>query len=218
MAFGDSAVIDNFNRANAGPPPSANWSRGCIQFGADTGLIVTSNTCERGSVSGSYRQGGYWNAATFGPDCEVFVTVTTVPAADAGGVWLYARLTTIGSGTTDGYAVGVERAGGSFNQWGLYRIDNAGATILGSAITQAVANGDGVGLEVVGSTLTAYHKPSAGEWTSLGTRTDSTYTGAGNFGMEHLATPPDIFVDNFAGGTVAAADAVLVVPPVRRVF
>jgi hypothetical protein len=36
--------------------------------------------------------------------------------------------------------------------------------------------------------------------------------------MEHLATPPDIFVDNFAGGTVAAADAVLVVPPVRRVF
>jgi hypothetical protein len=201
MPFGSSAVLDNFNRADTNPPPSASWSQGCIQFTASTGIEVSSNTVRRGSLVATYRQGGYWNPATFGPDSEVFFTVPTIPTVDFDGFSLYARLVSIGSGTTDGYAVTVFRNGGVFNNWQIERIDNGVPTTLGAGFTQAIAAGDSVGLEIVGSTLTAYHKPSAGSWTSLTTRTDSTYSAAGNIGLEILG--PNERADDFAGGNAS---------------
>jgi hypothetical protein len=216
MPFGNSAVIDNFDRANEGPPPSASWTRGVLQLGASTGIQVDTNRIRRGSVVATYRQGGYWNAATFGPDCEVFCTLPIIPTADSGGVWLFARLTTIGSGTTDGYALGVERISGAFNDWRIYRIDNGAATLLGGTMYQTVSAGDSVGLEVIGTQLTAYYKAAGGSWMALGTQTDSTYATAGNLGVEILLTAER--VDDFSGGTVVggtfdfAAPSKLVVP------
>ena len=42
MAFPNTPVLDNFNRANEGPPPSANWV-GWIM--AASNLIVYTNVC-----------------------------------------------------------------------------------------------------------------------------------------------------------------------------
>jgi hypothetical protein len=48
--------------------------------------------------------------------------------------------------------------------------------------------------------ITVYYKAAAGSWTSLGTRTDSSYTGAGYVGLT-MYYYSDRRLDDFGGGT-----------------
>jgi hypothetical protein len=65
-AFPQTAVLDNFNRANGAI--GANWIDEPTQFS------IASNTLRPNNLD-SYIE---WNGATFGPNQEVFVTLTTV--------------------------------------------------------------------------------------------------------------------------------------------
>jgi hypothetical protein len=128
---------------------------------------------------------------------------------------LYARLVNIGAGTSDGYAVFFDMDPPEAIL--ICREDNGGLVVLGSSITDfAPSSGDGLGIEVVGNTISAYHRVG-GTWTSKGSRTDSTYTAAGKVGFK--VNTASVRIDNFGGGTVSGGPAgVLVQPPVRRVF
>src|SRR5688572_22948208 len=99
-SFPCTSLLDDFNRTNEGPPPSANWTTGVD--GSTGGFAVSSNTAvaQDGSFSSAY-----WNATTFGPDTEVYVTMVNTFGASCCGYRLYLRLASAGTSGVDGYIV-----------------------------------------------------------------------------------------------------------------
>lgn len=183
MAFPVNGVLDNFDRANAGPPPSASWT-GPMDPADTFGLFVVTNQCK---ANGGGWGGAYWNGATFGTNTEVYCTVRSNHE-----FFLYARIASPGgAGAMDGYAVDFAFAGDVIK---VYRIDNAVYTQLGTTISQTLAVGDQIGFSVIGSTITVYVNG-----TSVGTRSDSTYSAAGYIGAD---VEPSGILDDFGGGTL----------------
>lgn len=188
-SFPQTSILDNFNRANEGPPPSINWTTGLD--GSAGGFSVDANEAEglNGVVSSAW-----WNVQNFGPDIEVYATIGSVKGATR----LHFRAQQEGTSTWDGYTL---LAYTPTNELFVYRVDNGVQTQLGVAIAQTISSGDSFGAKMVGSTITVYYKIGAGSWTEVGTRTDGTYTGAGKLAMSTFDATP-INVDNFGGGTI----------------
>lgn len=199
MAFPTTSILDDFNRANEGPPPSANWVNG----GFTDYLKVLSN---QAITTPAWLGGEMWNT-DFGPDCEVYYTIAALNGNTAANIDLFARVQLDGGGVmTDGYAVVWVAGSGNLI---IYR--TAAWSILKSVTgAQTLADGDSVGMSVVGTTISVYHKPSAGSWTLITTQTDSSVSSAGKIGVYVTAvtTPTNtISIDDFGGGTVGGGGA-----------
>ena len=148
-----------------------------------------------GGFSSAYR-----NNANYGPDAEVFITMATrLENYSIAGL----RLIFPGS---DGYNVRHVHSALFLDTWEIFRVDDDIDTLLGATLEQDADNGDGLGLEAISSTLTAYRR-SAGVWSSLFNRTDATYTGAGRVGFRGNEITPRW--DDFGGGTVVTAAAAI---------
>src|SRR5262249_46538618 len=115
---------------------------------------------------------------------------------------VYARVINPGTASVSGYRV-VADSLGSVTQ--IFRVDNGADTQLGSNITTSWGAGDAVGIEIIGTTIKSYRKPSGGSWGLVDTQTDSTYTGSGNIGLRTLNAT--VRGDDFGGGTVFVAGA-----------
>lgn len=198
MSFPTTAVLDSFTAADGTHPPDANWT---TPLTGDGGAVLT---VQQGAVTAggaSERDGGYWNPSAFGPDCEVFCTVSTLPASGE-TIRIYLRLT---PGSQTGYRlVYTHGAPGSVV---IQRFTGGSATTLATiAGGVTLAAGEKIGLSAVGTVLTAY-RYTGGAWTTLGsydTAGDATkYTAAGNIGL--VVQNLTVRVDSFGGGTYASA-------------
>ncbi len=194
MAFPSTSVLDSFNRSNEGPPPSSSWGSPAVD--GKTGLRVVSNTV--GPPSGASQSNAYWNTA-FGADQEAYATISTMPGND-NWIAFILRLSNPDSGSEAFYVISFEQRSGT-DVVGVYLIDGD-VTPLGAEISQALAVGDGIGASIIGSTITVYHKPAAGSWGSIGTRSDSTLSGGGYIGLEISGATGR--ADDFGGGTVVS--------------
>jgi len=193
--FPTTGVLDNFNRANEGPPPSASWTTGIT--GGSNGLKVVSNALAPNDTASA---DGYWNT-TSGPDQEIFFTLPTMFAAgDTFRYWW--RVLNPGSGTTDGYRARYTVFGG-VDQVIMQRMDNGTGTTLGATHNMAadLANGDKLGGESISSTHATYSYQSAA-WGQLFTRSDATYNSAGYVGLS-MTIAGTVAIDDFGGGTVS---------------
>jgi len=196
MAFPVTSILDNFNRADVGPPLAGNWT----PVYGHTGLKIVSNQCNPGTSASD--NGEYWNAATFGADCEAYVTAATIDrTSDYSGTKFFIRAVTPSAATIDGYSVEF--------QWrdALANTDDViFCELTNNVYTQIGATLDSTGWSnahqydgsMVGTTLTAYRNG-----TSLDTRTDGTYTAAGYIGFgwwyNNVSIPK---YDDFGGGTI----------------
>ena len=191
MAFPTTGVLDNFNRSNEGPPPSASWS---TPTGAN-GLEVVSNVCPADTSPGW----GIWNPGTFGAASEAHCKAN-VAIADGKYLNLLVRGADTGAlNTTDGYyAKAHESFGGKFY---IYRLDNGASTQLGATVEQTVSAGDYIGIEAIGTAIKGYYKASGGSWAEIASRTSDTYSAAGYIGLAVYFGS----ADDFGGGTVVAA-------------
>ena len=185
LNFPSAGILDTFNRANTGPPPSASWTNAVE--GAGTGLKVVSNQL----ITDSGGSSGWWNVGTFGPDSECYFDVVTL----SGSMNLYLRLQQPGSGSTvDGYL-------GYFDGVSLYKIfrmDNGSLTQLGASVTDTLASGNSIGMQAIGPMIRMFKKVS-GAWSVVIERSDGTYAAAGYIGLginSALST-----YDNFGGGS-----------------
>lgn len=192
MAFPVNGVLDDFNRANEGPPPSANWTNTWFSAIAPAGLKVSGNALASGSAG---NVDSYWSASTFGPDSECYVTLGANPDE---GNYLGARLTTPSTTTTDGYEL--FNLGSGLNR--LYRIDDSVQTQLGANLSFSSVTGDGLGLEALGDQISFYKRVS-GTWSLVGSRTDATYNTAGYIGAGISNSPCTL--DDFGGGSIGGA-------------
>jgi hypothetical protein len=198
-SFPCSAVLDNFDRANEGPPPSANWT-GQIP-GSGGSFTVTSNRAAPTADPSSM----WWNASNFA-NPEVYVTIVTVFAPTR----IYGRIQQEGTAGFDGYAV----LAYSDNNFYVYRVDDGSYTQLGAAIPQSFAVNDSIGMSVSAShVISVYYCASGGScgvsgagWTLKGTRTDTgcggnpCYTGTGKIGVQ-IFDSTGFQLENFGGGT-----------------
>jgi len=197
MAFPVTSVLDTFTGTNGADLPvySANWS-------AQTGAVNLEIQGNAATSSSAALGANYWNVSNFGPNCEVYATIST-KQADGDGLDLVARAQQESSlSTLDGYGLELQVVAGT-DTVAIIRIDNGTGTVLGSAVGQEIGAGDALGLEIIGNTLMLYRKPSGGSWATLGSlQTDSTYPNAGK--LELLLVNTVVRVDDFGGGTIPA--------------
>jgi hypothetical protein len=189
VAFPTTGILDDFNRSDEGPPPSASW--------ADilNGLKVVSNECAGDNAGGNI---SYWKVAT-GADCEVYWTL--VNAEYTQGVVM--RLADVGAiGTLDGYEVLTTSA----LTVAVFRIDNGVETKLGADVSQAVGAGDKLGARMEGTTLHVWYDDGGAGWGEIGDRLDETYQGGGYIGGVIVGTSQR--GGSFGGGTMPGEGAV----------
>ena len=185
-AFPTTGILDSCSRADESP--AVGWTDN-VDGSAYGGVKILSNRLR--PISGD--AWNYFAAGTYGPDCEVYWT------DDVGAnLTFYVRLTPIGSASVDGY--GLARTATTYS---FIRLDNDADTVLGAAVSQANASGDASGLSVIGSTLTAYYAASAGAFSSIGTRSDGTYSSSGYIAPYMTGGGASVF--NVGGGTVVTA-------------
>jgi hypothetical protein len=209
MAFPTTSILDTFNRANEGPYPSTNWD-GKVLANDGASWAVLANQCKAGGGDNSRM---YWKSTTFGPDCEAYCTIATVPISGTfSDIALLLRLQQPGTGgaggtTTDGYYIGWVHITGT-DSLIFYRIDNQAFTQLGTTQTPLeMANGHKFGASMIGSTLQAY-VDTGGGWTTLGTpESDPTYGAAGYIGI--LTGQSASTIDDFGGGNVLSSTSSL---------
>lgn len=206
MPFPTTSILDTFNRADEGPPPSSSWDYPIASF-VPNGLSVISNTVGR---TPNNFGGAYWSASTFGPDSEIYGTITTMVGSDTIDFSLCLRIQSPGSGGSggagmDGYLVSFIRNTPNY-QLQFYRIDNAVFTQLGSTQTPGnLSVNDKIGVQMIGNSMQAYLDSGSG-WATYGTaETDpgSTYSGAGYVGV--IIADPTGRMDDVGGGTMVAS-------------
>ncbi|MGH9876012.1 MAG: hypothetical protein ACRD5H_00095 [Nitrososphaerales archaeon] len=198
MAFGDSGILDNFNRANEGPPPSANWTTGI--GGSGGGLKVVGNECSSDTGAAS---GGRWNVRTYGADAEAFYRVSVLPATGF-DMSVDVRLTDEGANYDRYYLYWIvdSLADDTVQLW---KTVNGLDTQLGANIGgQNLAAGDSIGVSAIGDVIRAYYKSGSTAWTEIASRTDTDLAGVVAFvGLEMRDSAVNAFrVDDFGGGNV----------------
>lgn len=210
MAFPTTGILDSFTRADSSTL-GANWTTPLIPGLTSPHIISNAETNDQG---GGYSD-AYWNVSTFGSDSEVFCVVPVVPSI-GNEFWLALRAVDPGLSTWDGYLLDVLAPDFA---WKMRRYDNNVSTQLGATFTSALANNDAAGLEAIGSTLTTYYKASGGSWAALFSRTDATYSAAGNIAMGQ-GTSNATRLDDFGGGTVVAGagQGPLGIAPLRTIL
>jgi fibronectin type 3 domain-containing protein len=166
--FPTTAMLDSFARP-AGAL-GANWQSPGL---ADAGTVTIESSGMTKSSSGAGT--ATWKASTFGPDQEAYLTVPTLPKAGS-FFQVVGRVSTLSASNVSCYFVKVTP---STSKWELRRkLNGANSTVM-KTFTAPFAAGDSAGIQLDGSTITAYRKPAFGSWTSIGAAADTAIPGAG---------------------------------------
>lgn len=149
-AFPAAPLIDDFNRADEGSPPSAEWGN----FPGKNGFAVVSNTIIA-EDSDSY---SYYLTQFQPENLEAYARISQVPPSGP-----YAEYIIIGNSLDDGYGVGY--VGGS-----VTIIDKASYAYLGSTVKGTLVDSE-IGLRYMSGVLSAYYRPPGGAWSEVLTAT-----------------------------------------------
>lgn len=188
-------LLDDFNRANTGPPPSGSW--GGIVFDNDAAVSVDGNQARGGN-------GPPWSqlwGQTFGPDQDASITMGTLMGS-GNETFLFARVTGEGGASVRGYELAVfQSAGSGRDYWRIRRIDEGQKTQLATNEHGAeLATGMQVRFVVRGSQLIGYALVD-GVWVEQVQTADKTHEPAvSRVGIGgHWATGS---IDDFHAGVV----------------
>lgn len=152
MSFPGTPILDTFDRANEGPPPSASWTT----VGA-TGWKVSANRVTANGAGAST----VWNT-TYGSDVEFYATFVS------GNGWAF--FIRYNSGTGNGYYFYY-----SSSVITLYRRTNFVDAIMGTKAVALVAN-DVIGIGASGSKIQVFLNGTA-----VITATDATFATVNQF-------------------------------------
>jgi hypothetical protein len=185
-SFPTTSVLDTCSRANAGPPPSASWTDDV------TGIAVVSNKCQ-GVTSGASDNVASWNTV-YGPNMQAYATLAALNGSNS----YWAKVIVRGDFSSgNSYQVAV-RNWTSANLT-IERSDGGTPTVLATFDIAQPVVGDSFGAAISGSVITAWYKTAAGSWTSIGTTTDSTYSGTGKIGLDLMNS--EWAITGFGGGS-----------------
>jgi RHS repeat-associated protein len=187
--FPSTGILDNFNRADGAL--GSNWT-GPVWPSDSPDQIISQRMAPPGSGWGD----DYWSAQQFGADQEVYYTLAALGNGNSSEPLV--RVQNSGTGSLRAYGLYVDDAGDTLQ---IFRVENTSETPIGAAASVTIGAGDQIGLRAVGTTISAWHRPSGGSWTQVVSVTDSTVTGPGYVGI--ALDSGSVRIDDFGGGTVS---------------
>jgi hypothetical protein len=195
VAFPSASILDGFDRANGAI--GANYSP-IFSFTSQS-FNVSASLCAPDNTTGDTWESAYWDTTRFGPNCECYLTVTTLHNLSTTYHQLAVRMTTPGVDTWDGYLVELEESACVIT---VYRVDNEAPTQLGATVAYSPTNGYKLGAEASGSIISAY--TSTGTWAQSASRADNTYSASGYIGftMYEFGAGGTLRYNDFGGGTI----------------
>lgn len=198
--FGDGAsLLSDFTGVDENP----------LSEGGKWGpLDTTSNPLRRVSNAAtstvSTTGENYWTVQNYGPDVDVYVTITVMPLA-GNNVDVSARIQGEGGAATyDGYRARMLQNAGT-DSLTICRVTNAAITTLATMTTRDFAVGEKVGIRCLGSTVEAWYY--AGVWTLGLSVVDTTYPAAGKIALHVRGSTGR--ADDFSAGPVVMAGGTL---------
>lgn len=197
LSFPNTPILDDFNRANEGPPPSSNWTTGVgLLIGVFLhGHRVVSNALAR--ATGEAESESYWNAAQFGPNAECYLTVSNATGLQELG--LSVRVSDIGTGSADGYTVLIFNGGLQ-----VFKTTDGSPALLAAQTSHTIATGNKYGVQAVGGIVRLWCDSGSG-WEMLLSADDATLTSAGSIAIFSSSTTTTTF-DDFGGGTFGISE------------
>lgn len=191
MSFPTTGILDSFNRANENPlSDGGKWT----QFLTNPMQIV-SDQCVGTAASGAYN-GASWNNSSF-TNGEVYVTFPTPALVTGDQAFLYVNFN-FSSG--NGYVLDYYENTTGGDNISVNISTGFSLSSLINGVNRNISTGDSLGLSAVSGVVTMWYKASGGSWTSLGSKSDSTYTsGEVGFACEYSAT--SMAFTNFGGGS-----------------
>lgn len=188
-------ILDDANRPNVGPPPSAQWAN----WQSD-GILVDSHAF-RGENPFAYNA-DYW-LELFDPDQAVYVAVTDLQTDDGEHLSVIARLN---PATGDYYLLEAVFYLPDNAQLNLWRYDAGAATLL--AQYDPLPRFTKFGLVADSTTLGAWYYDGA--WVLAGTQTDATHA-SGYIGLrlDTAVSTAHPLADDFGGGSLGAGTTLI---------
>lgn len=198
MTFPTTPILDSFDSgANQSLSSRAGWLPSTRVIGYSD---FTTDAVPTKAVAGGGGSNGDNVWGTQYTNVEVYAPITDWPGT-AGSFYLAARWGT--SASFNGYLLHLFSGTLIVDRY----IAGSGVNIINLATSVGV--GDSIGIECIGSQISAYTKIGAGAWTLFGTVVDATFPGPGNIGV--VCDSAGNSIGSFGGGEV-------VVPPnIRRV-
>lgn len=192
VTFPTTGVLDSFNSGgNQDVDTRTGWRTS--HFPAD--VTLRTDATPTYAVGTGLFNDNVWDLSCV--DTEVWATLGSVYAAGT-GLFLYARATTFVA-PLNRYELYIDNTT-SPDTWQLIKNVAGSAVNLGSSVLLNIVAGDSFGLEVIGSSIKSYHKPSAGVWALVNSATNSEISTAGYFAIEVDSTTTRI--DEFGGGSL----------------
>lgn len=193
--FPYTAVIDNFDRADVGPPISSAatpsglfWQTGRSIAGSGNEFAISSNQAAAVADATVTNQ----VIGPFAADQEAYVTVATLPGgSNSAGLWLRCNF----AAAFTGY-----RFHWNGTVFFIFKFTNSSPTLL-TSLAGSLSAGDSIGASAVGSRLSLYKKAVGGSWpsTPILTVVDTSFPDPGYIGM--MAVQSTVRLDDFGGGT-----------------
>jgi large repetitive protein len=171
--FPTTSVLDTFSQPG---PLSSNWKSPALQ---DAGTASVDVTTSGQTVSSGGTASALWIATPFNADQEAYLRVPVLPAAGH----TFQVDTRVSSLTPSNVSMYFLQVTPSKQLWDLRRkLNGAGSTSM-KTFTAPFAAGDSAGLQLTGSTITAWHESGTGSWTPVGSVTDTSITAGGYIGF-----------------------------------
>jgi hypothetical protein len=192
--FPTTPILDNLNRANTGPPPGPGWTSGLFGTPANEhGWVLQGNEMRpQGSYSSPQFASQYWSAPIASNDHEVYFTEAWDPAFANHELW--ARVSNPGTSGVSAYLVTFYHNGGVIQKY----VSGAWTDLAGPFTTAFINSPTGMGLRVVGNTITVFVRLPNGQWQPISSATDSTLTTGTHIGV--LGYDNNLSYDDFGGG------------------
>lgn len=206
----ETDLLEDFEGAAAGPPPSANWANGVITNVAGEGIVKDGSGRGTRKSTGGYRQGSHWISGAFGPDVDIVMELDSVPTSEFDGIH-FGQGFAFGASALDAYGANVERtASGEFAFFIWKNVNSTLDTLAVSIETPTVAAGDRLALQRRGELIRILHKPSAGAWGILVEETDSAFNDLSGYPYLELVGDQSCRVRNMWATTIVE------IPPLQQ--
>lgn len=173
----------------------------------EVAIRIVGNQAASGTVNvPSDNAKSYFTFTTYGPDVDVYTTITAVPA-NGKSTAIWARIVNPNTTSLGGYIFNYNAVAGVDTYILAKTINNV---YQGDAVTTTgpeLGPGDKIGLRCQGSTISGYLNKD-GIWTRVATWTDTSFTGAGYIGLEIKDINGTGRVDDFSGGNINSSDLI----------
>lgn len=200
MAFPTTGILDNFNRANENP--AVGWTADWYNLG-NLGIKVVSN--EAVSIAAPTGLCNAYMPAVYGADQEAYGKMPAKPDADNDFI-VTVRIQNPDSASLNAYFAQLTVRSGT-DEVNIWKVVNNVSTLIAGPISQEFAAGDQLGIEAIGTTITAY-RHNGTSWASVTSVVNGDVTGTGSVGVAFNSPISGLgSLDDFGGGTVVTGTA-----------